>query len=126
MLQVYTNGTWFHGDYANFSLDSEDKKYALSLSGYSGNAGDSLTNNLWLPDFYHGGMKFSTFDADNDRNLTKSCVHEAGGGGWWFNNCQAACLTCQRANHFRWYSLNRVTSDDVGRLQAARMMIKSK
>ena len=47
-----TSGRWFYADYANFSLDSEDNKYAIRLSGFSGNAGDSLTNSSGDPNWY--------------------------------------------------------------------------
>ena len=46
----------------------------------------------WL----HNGMMFSTYDIDNDKK-PKSCA-PARGGGWWYNSCYRACLTCNRAN----------------------------
>ena len=43
-VQLNTTGIWYYADYATFSLDSEENKYAIRVSGFSGNAGDSLTN----------------------------------------------------------------------------------
>ncbi|XP_040887567.1 fibrinogen alpha chain [Toxotes jaculatrix] len=67
------------------SVGSEEEGYRLHVSGYSGDAGDAL-----VPDPSHSGMKFSTFDRDND-NWAESCAGIYG-SGWWFNSCQAANL----------------------------------
>ncbi|KAJ4921138.1 hypothetical protein JOQ06_024722 [Pogonophryne albipinna] len=64
-------------------VGSEDEGYPIHVSGYTGDAGDSLTMS-------HNGMKFSTFDKDNDKS-EGSCA-EMYGGGWWYNDCQAANL----------------------------------
>ncbi len=37
-------------------------------------------------------MKFTTSDRDDDKNSADNCAQLAG-GGWWFNDCQKACLT---------------------------------
>ncbi|KAH8355884.1 hypothetical protein KR200_000118, partial [Drosophila serrata] len=47
------------------------------MGRYSGSAGDSLN--------IHRGMKFSTFDRDNDRSRT-NCA-EVHAGGCWYNDC---------------------------------------
>lgn len=54
----------------------------------TGDAGDSFS--------YHNGMKFSTKNSDNDKS-SQSCAKLAF-GGWWFNNCQQACLTGKYEN----------------------------
>ena len=41
-------------------------------------AGDSLT--------WHNGMKFSTFDVDNDIYDGTNCA-EIHKGGWWYKGC---------------------------------------
>ncbi|XP_033970213.1 fibrinogen alpha chain [Trematomus bernacchii] len=64
-------------------VGSEDEGYPIHVSGYTGDAGDALTSS-------HNGMKFSTFDKDNDKS-EGSCA-EMYGGGWWYNDCQAANL----------------------------------
>ncbi|KAG5678255.1 hypothetical protein PVAND_007947 [Polypedilum vanderplanki] len=70
--------------YSAFAISSETNWYALSVLGqYSGDAGDALS--------YHAGMKFSTFDVDNDEWSDGSCAksHLA---GWWFNKCDMSNL----------------------------------
>lgn len=62
--------------------------YALHVSGYTGDAGDSLLDASAR--LTHNGMKFSTFDRDNDKG-EGNCA-EAYGGGWWYNSCQKANL----------------------------------
>ena len=57
-------------------IDGEESDYRLWVSGYSGNASDSLSA--------HNGYKFSTVDRNNDR-APKCCpCAPAYGGGWWF------------------------------------------
>uniref|UniRef100_A0A3B3ZN60 Fibrinogen C-terminal domain-containing protein n=1 Tax=Periophthalmus magnuspinnatus TaxID=409849 RepID=A0A3B3ZN60_9GOBI len=63
--------------YANFSVGSEEKHYTLTLSGYSGNAGDSMR--------YHNGRPFSARDKNPDPlgiHCSRSYM-----GGWWYKNC---------------------------------------
>ncbi|KAM3857515.1 fibrinogen alpha chain-like [Diretmus argenteus] len=73
-------------------VGSEAEGYQLHVSGYTGDAGDALVRGeSSLGSFLsHQGMKFSTFDKDNDK-WEESCA-EMYGGGWWYNNCQSANL----------------------------------
>lgn len=73
-------------------VGSEAKGYPLHVSGYTGDAGDALVREeSSLGSFLsHAGMKFSTFDKDNDK-WEENCA-EMYGGGWWYNNCQSANL----------------------------------
>ncbi|XP_016098956.1 microfibril-associated glycoprotein 4-like [Sinocyclocheilus grahami] len=65
--------------YESFSVDSEADGYKLHVSGFvDGGAGDSLS--------YHNGMKFSTFDKDQDL-LSESCAMKHSQGGFWYNSC---------------------------------------
>uniref|UniRef100_A0A3Q1J8Y7 Fibrinogen C-terminal domain-containing protein n=1 Tax=Anabas testudineus TaxID=64144 RepID=A0A3Q1J8Y7_ANATE len=66
-----------YAHYADFSIDSEKRHYALSVSGFSGTAGDSMK--------YHNGRPFSTWDKDPD-SLGIHCA-KAYMGGWWYKNC---------------------------------------
>ncbi|XP_020793150.2 tenascin [Boleophthalmus pectinirostris] len=63
--------------YANFSIGPEERHFTLTLSGYSGNAGDSMR--------YHNGRPFSARDKDPDP-LGIHCSR-AYMGGWWYKNC---------------------------------------
>ncbi|XP_029468225.1 fibrinogen alpha chain-like [Rhinatrema bivittatum] len=82
------------GAYAEYSMQvrPESEGYALKVSRYAGTAGDALIQGSEEDEEYtsHVNMKFSTFDRDSDR-WEDNCA-EVYGGGWWFNNCQAANL----------------------------------
>ncbi|XP_051559263.1 fibrinogen alpha chain-like [Myxocyprinus asiaticus] len=76
----------------NIKVVSEAEGFVLTVSDYVGDEGDGLGNghpNL-LSFLSHAGMKFSTFDRDNDK-WEENCA-EMHGGGWWYNNCQSANL----------------------------------
>uniref|UniRef100_A0A8W8HLL7 Fibrinogen C-terminal domain-containing protein n=1 Tax=Magallana gigas TaxID=29159 RepID=A0A8W8HLL7_MAGGI len=55
----------------------------MTLSGYTGNAGDSLDTPR--------GQKFSTYDRDLDSASGNCAV--TGRGGWWYKACYNALLT---------------------------------
>ena len=67
-----------YAKYSEFTVASESEKYKLSLSGYSGTAGDSLS--------YHNGQSFSTKDRDNDRASSRFCA-QSYSGAWWYQDC---------------------------------------
>uniref|UniRef100_K1RI05 Tenascin n=1 Tax=Magallana gigas TaxID=29159 RepID=K1RI05_MAGGI len=71
------NGEKAYAVYSNFSVGDEASKYQLQVTGYSGNAGDSLD--------YHNNMKFSTLDQDNDRDGGNCATYWR--SVWWFNSC---------------------------------------
>ncbi|XP_029928616.1 tenascin [Myripristis murdjan] len=66
-----------YAHYSNFTIDSEEKHYTITVSGYTGTAGDSMR--------YHNGRPFSTRDKDPDP-LGIHCAR-AYMGGWWYKNC---------------------------------------
>ena len=68
--------------YTTFKIASESEGYMLKVSGYYGNAGDSL--------LYHNGSKFSTKDRDND--YSPSNCAQGHGGAWWFKSCLFSSL----------------------------------
>ncbi|XFF86632.1 PREDICTED: fibrinogen alpha chain [Capra hircus] len=83
------------GAYAEYHLrvGSEAEDYALEVSAYKGTAGDALIEGSveeGTEYTSHTGMRFSTFDRDADK-WEDNCA-EVYGGGWWYNNCQAANL----------------------------------
>ncbi|XP_035693525.1 angiopoietin-related protein 2-like [Branchiostoma floridae] len=70
-------------EYSTFRVDDQEQNYRLEVSGYQGNAGDSMTIN--------NGMSFSTIDRDHDV-LRGSCSQHRGKAGWWFRACGSALL----------------------------------
>lgn len=76
-------GNRAYAKYSKFHIKSESDNYALEISGYSGNAGDSLNA--------HNGSQFSTTDRDNDQ-YSGSCsiIYR---GAWWFTpGCHSSNL----------------------------------
>ncbi|XP_066517701.1 fibrinogen alpha chain [Hoplias malabaricus] len=76
----------------NVKVGTEAEGFQLSVSSYTGDAGDALVQgHANMGSFLsHAGMKFSTFDKDNDK-WEENCA-KMYGGGWWYNNCQSANL----------------------------------
>jgi len=119
-LQERSTDFWYSAEYWSFKIGDElNDKYRLEVAGYSGDAGDSLHYmGEWDGDgnfgaYNHNGMSFTTHDQDND-NADINCVTTRG-GGWWYNGCFFACLTCAEAK-YSW--------DSFGDVANSRMMIK--
>ena len=72
-----------YAKYSTFEIGSESTKYQLTVAGYSGTAGDSLS--------YHNRMRFSTLDQDNDAIASVHCAFNHY-GAWWYNNCHESNL----------------------------------
>ncbi|XP_071947541.1 uncharacterized protein [Antedon mediterranea] len=64
--------------YSQFHVGTEDSNYVLTISGYTGTAGDSLAS-------LHNGQQFSTYDRDNDK-FSGNCAL-AFKSAWWYNSC---------------------------------------
>ena len=100
-----------YATYQKFTIASEADGYRLDFVDYAGDAGDSLG--------YHNGMKFSTFDRDNDKS-SGNCASSFK-GAWWYNACYHSNLnglylpgtsdgTVVSWNDWRYnYSLNATT-----------------
>ncbi|XP_062587843.1 ficolin-1-A-like [Saccostrea cucullata] len=65
--------------YKSFKVGNEKSGYVLNISGFSGNAGDSLTN--------HNNKKFVTKDRDNKGNCGMQFK-----AGWWYHGCHNSNL----------------------------------
>nr|XP_026691864.1 ficolin-1 [Ciona intestinalis] len=81
---------WKYAKFSSFSIAPEELLYRLTVSGYSGTAGDSLS--------YHNNRPFTTKDQDNDSSGTNCAVLEH--GAWWYGDCfysnlNGAYLNCQ-------------------------------
>uniref|UniRef100_A0A182WM15 Fibrinogen C-terminal domain-containing protein n=1 Tax=Anopheles minimus TaxID=112268 RepID=A0A182WM15_9DIPT len=79
------DGNKTYAKYDRFEIGNEGEKYALTLGKYSGTAGDALT--------YSNGMKFSTFDEDNDKGSGQCAVVYH--GAWWYNACYHSNLNAK-------------------------------
>ncbi|XP_076805216.1 microfibril-associated glycoprotein 4-like isoform X2 [Clavelina lepadiformis] len=77
-------GNQAHADYSSFSIESAENLYRLHVSGYSGNAGDSLA--------LSNGYPFSTEDNDNDSWNGDCATSNGGSQGWWFSDCAHSFL----------------------------------
>ncbi len=75
-------GNTAYAKYGSFAIGDSTAKYILSVSGYSGTAGDSLA--------FHNGQLFSTKDQDHDTTV-EDCA-EKYKGAWWYNICYNANL----------------------------------
>ncbi|CAL4067008.1 unnamed protein product [Meganyctiphanes norvegica] len=72
------NKRW--AEYKNFEVSEEDSQYQLHIGEYSGDAGDALR--------IHDGMRFTTYDMDND-SWGSNCA-ERWKGGFWYEACYRA------------------------------------
>lgn len=83
--ELYIHMKYFHGTtifarYDDFAISGEDDQYRIKLGKFFGS--DGLED--WL--IFHSGMKFSTYDRDNDLHEIKNCA-EYYNNGWWNNKC---------------------------------------
>ncbi|KAL9982262.1 hypothetical protein ACROYT_G004287 [Oculina patagonica] len=77
------DGNITYAEYTTFKVAAEGDKYRLLIGGYSGTAGDAMTETT-------NGMQFSTQDYDNDQ-LNGNCAQNFK-GAWWYNACHASNL----------------------------------
>lgn len=89
------NGRKVFARYEDFKIGDEKSRFKLTVSGYSGTSGDSLS--------YHNNMMFSTTDIDNDKWESGSCSNDLT-GGWWFNDCHNSNLNGQYLGNTKAYS----------------------
>ena len=91
-----------YAKYSTFQILDSSRKYQLNVSGYSGDAGDSLIT--------HNGMNFTTKDQDNDAYQYNCATIFK--GAWWYFYCHSSNLNGQylSGNHtsyadgVNWYS----------------------
>ena len=79
---THESGEVRNARYTSFNVNAASDKYRMFVSGYSGNAGDSLA--------YHSNNVFSAYDQDND-NHSDNCANRFH-GGWWYNACHSSNL----------------------------------
>jgi len=78
----FKNKTWSHLHYNSFSVGSADDMYDVKTEEFTG-----ITPTDPFETRPHNGMKFSTFDNDNDRSSKRNCALNIN-SGWWYNKCQ--------------------------------------
>ncbi|XP_005098851.1 techylectin-5A-like [Aplysia californica] len=89
-------GKNYYAKYSSFSLLGEPENYAIRISGYSGNAEDTMS--------YHNGQAFSTFDRDHDNFGINCAAHYH--GGWWYTQCHHVHLNGDWGNTKYGHGLN--------------------
>jgi len=67
-----------YANYHYFKIANASDFYRINVSGYSGNAGNSLAR--------HNGMAFSTLDKDYDTDPRRHCA-KTYFAGWWYYAC---------------------------------------
>ncbi|XP_062607473.1 ficolin-2-like [Saccostrea cucullata] len=72
--------------YSSITLGDDASKYAISLSGYSGDVADCFLTGV--PAAHLNNMKFSTKDQDNDL-YAQNCA-TLFKSGWWHNACHCS------------------------------------
>jgi len=93
----------------------EADKYRLSVSGYSGDAGDALAATL-STGTRANGMRFSTPDQDNDVHPGAHCYPVI---GWWMKMCSRSMLNFDTNGEW-----NAFTAPYLTDVTDARMMVK--
>ncbi|XP_034434002.1 fibrinogen-like 2a isoform X2 [Hippoglossus hippoglossus] len=77
-----------YAKFDQFYVANEFLRYRLSISGYSGTAGNAISLNKH---FNHDQKFFSTPDRDNDMYPSGNCGAYYS-SGWWFDACMSANL----------------------------------
>jgi len=73
-VEIYANDSaWYSAEYDHFLVHNESTGYQLSISGYSGDAGNHLELN--------NGETFSSFDHGTHSSLALTTQ-----GGWWYSD----------------------------------------
>ena len=97
-------------------MSPESDFYRLSVSGYSGDAGDALVAVHWARRV--NGIRFSTPDVDNDNHVTR-CLTGVALMGWWENNCARSTINYDTNGDW-----NAATSAFIQDVTDSRMMVK--
>nr|XP_029722967.1 angiopoietin-1-like isoform X2 [Aedes albopictus] len=118
VIEIKTfNGSYAYAMYDRFEIGSEAEGYSLKrLGSYSGSASDGLS--------YSEGMKFTTWDSDNDQATDYNCAIDRQ-GAWWYRKCTNSNLNGKYQNKVSneslcWYVFDKT---DTG-LMMSRMMIR--
>ena len=83
-LEDFSSNTGY-AQYTDFGIGDASSNYTLTVAGYSGTAGDSLTS-------HHSNQPFTTRDRDNDNHGAGVNCAQQHTGAWWYNACYWANL----------------------------------
>ncbi|XP_052085383.1 fibrinogen C domain-containing protein 1-B-like isoform X1 [Mytilus californianus] len=108
------NKTTAYAVYDGICVGSESTNYQLTITSYSGTAGDSMNDGDNNP---MNGMMFSTRDKDNDLKPLRSCS-DSKNSGWWHAKCTNANINGVFKDNLNWKSWRK---DGITK---TRMMIK--
>ncbi|XP_025102342.1 uncharacterized protein LOC112568964 isoform X1 [Pomacea canaliculata] len=78
------DGHRHYAEYSTFRVDGPETNYRLTVSGYSGDAGDSME--------FHNNQSFTTFDRDNDKRSAGNCAADFHGAWWYSSGCHNSNL----------------------------------
>ena len=114
------NSATAYAKYTIFSIGDSSTEYTLSIGGYTGTAKDALD--------YHNGMRFTTYDNDNDDNYPHSEVPYNGAinhhGAWWYKNCHHSNLNGKYYTSGTSIDGIRWTRWTIESLKATEMMLR--
>ena len=111
-----TNDLWYWAEYSTFSISDEVGQYRLTVTGYSGDAGDAM--NSVAP---ANGMMFSTPDVDNDVRPDANCAFGRR-QGWWLHWCGTSSIGVDAVGS--WTTHVGHAGSYVQDVQASRMLVK--
>ncbi|XP_066933023.1 microfibril-associated glycoprotein 4-like [Clytia hemisphaerica] len=80
---------WSYMRYTNFDIGRESTGYKLHVSGRQGGSYSGMEK--------HDGMKFSTYDKDQDPNTSVDCASEMH-GAWWYDDCKSTSSRYKSSN----------------------------
>uniref|UniRef100_A0A182N7H3 Fibrinogen C-terminal domain-containing protein n=1 Tax=Anopheles dirus TaxID=7168 RepID=A0A182N7H3_9DIPT len=106
-----------YAKFERFSLGNATDGYQIhQMWRYSGNAGDSISRHL--------GMKFTTYDRDNDL-ASFNCAKKHRGGWWYHKTCVTSNLNGMYGNTANEQFNSWITMKPIGwGLEATRIMIR--
>ena len=83
-IQDLNNDKWYFARYATLNVSGSADGYRFNVSGFSGSTSDELGSGYGR--ITVNGMRFSTYDMDNDNKVGGNCA-ETSATGWWLNDC---------------------------------------
>ena len=115
MAKDQSNMKW--AKYSSFEVDNEPTGYTLHVSGFSGNVEERFT--------FVDGMKFTTYDRDQDKYTSGNCAVYSYGAGW-YNICNYVNINGQYDRFQRESDTEKVLKWHPHRLTFVEMKIRRK